>query len=147
MSGKLAIIADWFCSLLLAAAFGYAGVTKALDPAAFQTSIDNYNLVPYGVAAAAALYLPWLEIAIALCLLTPRPAAARRAAALATLGLMLVFTAAYVSTLARGLDIDCGCFGKAGQGWPAWAILLRDAVLLAAAAYLTWRTRPPKVAA
>ena len=37
---------------------------------------------------------------------------AREAALLAT-GLMGVFTVAVIAALARGLDIECGCFGTA----------------------------------
>lgn len=131
----------WAALLLLAGAFGYAGVSKVLDPSEFQKSIDNYAVVPYPVAAAAALYLPYLEITLAVALLLPMPAL-RRPAALITLGLMGVFTLAYISTLARGLNIDCGCFGKASEGWPAWAILLRDAVLLLASGLVLYSTWP-----
>lgn len=143
MKPALRKIIDWAAILLLAVAIGYAGVSKALDPSEFQKAIDRYNLVPYPVTAAAALYLPWLEICLAAALLLPL-AAARRASSVVVLGLMLVFTTAYVSTLARGLNIECGCFGKVSQGWPAWAILLRDGVLLAAAARTFWNARAPR---
>ena len=94
------------CSL--AAVFLYAGASKALDPASFAAALDNYRLLPHVGVIVAAIYLPWLEIVVGLGLLWPRT----RAGALTVLSTLATsFTLAIGSALARGLDIDCGCFG------------------------------------
>ena len=75
--------------IVLAAVFLYAGGLKALDPAGFALSIDNYRLLPYPVAAALALYLPWLELGSGLAMLWSR---IRLGALAVLLGLGLVFS-------------------------------------------------------
>jgi putative oxidoreductase len=92
--------------LVLAGLFFYAASQKLLDPAAFQTDIANFRLLPWALAGIAALYLPWLEIVCAVALLARRPAAG-----LLLTVLMGIFTLAIAIAWARGLEISCGCFG------------------------------------
>ncbi len=62
--------------------------------------------------------------------------------------LLVAFIVGIASAWARGLQIECGCFG--GGGGPAvnasaaypWE-LARDVGLLAASAWLVWRPRTP----
>jgi hypothetical protein len=56
-----------------------------------------------------------------------------RAGALASGGLMTVFTIAVLSAVVRGINISCGCFGS-GSGPITWVTVLRDVALLAACA-------------
>jgi putative oxidoreductase len=125
-TNTVSTVAAW----LLAALFALAGALKLADPAAFAADIGNYRLVSVPVAAALALWLPWFEITLALALFLPRwrPAAATLAA-----GLLLVFCATLGSVLWRGIDLECGCFGRENPVAPAWA-LARNAGLLALAA-------------
>jgi low temperature requirement protein LtrA len=57
----------------------------------------------------------------------------------------VVFIAAVVSVAARGLSIDCGCFGGGGEvapGQTTYGIeLVRDAGLLLLAVWLVWQPR------
>jgi uncharacterized membrane protein YphA (DoxX/SURF4 family) len=67
-----------------------------------------YKILPANLAHVVGYALPWLEVIIALLLIIGfmvRPAAVAGGA------IMLVFTAAIASVWARGLLIDCGCFG------------------------------------
>jgi uncharacterized membrane protein YphA (DoxX/SURF4 family) len=72
--------------------------------------------------------------------------ATRLAAVLAAV-VMVMFIAAVASAAARGLSIDCGCFGGGGQVEPGQtaytAEILRDAGLLALAVYLAIRPDTP----
>ena len=111
-----------------------AALTKLADPAEFTAAIERYRLVPPVVAGAAALYVPWLELVLAAAWWRTRW---RTAAGLLVCGLLVVFVAAVASAWARGLDIDCGCFGKALDASLPLA-LARNVVLLAAAAWV-WR--------
>ena len=58
-----------------------------------------------------------------------------RPAALLVVAMMLVFTAALVVALARGLDMSCGCFASQGAGEHpiSWRTVLRDLTWLAMA--------------
>jgi uncharacterized membrane protein YphA (DoxX/SURF4 family) len=113
--------------IVLAAVFLYAGGLKALDPAGFALSIDNYRLLPYPAAAALALYLPWLELGGGLAVLWPR---IRPGALAVLLGLGLVFSGVIASAWLRSLDIGCGCFGGDAHGRSALAVSLLRSVFL-----------------
>lgn len=134
---KLATVAEWTARTALAAVFVYAGVVKALDPAAFGLAIDHYRLLPHPLAAIVAVYLPWVEIMGGASLFWPR---VRLGALLLLLGLCLVFCAAVASALARGLDISCGCFGNGWESRPSLGLsLLRSMFLALIAWWLWWR--------
>lgn len=94
----------------LAAIFAFAAIPKLGDPAAFARDIDNYHVLPVEWAATAAMMMPPLELVVALALLVGIHA---RGAALVSAGMLLVFAAAMAQAIARGIDLDCGCFGSA----------------------------------
>ena len=100
--------ARWAGRLLLGGVFAYAAAGKLADPAGFVTDIDHYRLLPYPVAVAVGLYLPWLELVCAAAVVSRRQ---ERGALLLLLGLCGVFALALASAWWRGLDITCGCFG------------------------------------
>lgn len=92
------------------AVFAYAGWMKAWGPAALAAAIANYRLVGVGVAVPLAYYLPWLELVCGVVVVCGwRPL--YRGALWLVAGMVTVFGAALGSALARGLDIECGCFG------------------------------------
>jgi hypothetical protein len=95
-------------ALLVGAVFVYAGTIKLLDPLRFAADITNYEIVPWSLAIRLAFYLPWLEVLCGLALIFQRLFSG---ALLVTGTLMLVFLGATISLKARGLDVNCGCFG------------------------------------
>lgn len=117
--------------IVLGILLGWAGVAKALDPMAFQQAIAGFDLLPIPVSAVVALYLPWLEIVLAIVLCMG--SWGWRSALALTWSLVAVFTVALVTAWARGLDPDCGCFGTGSSG-PLWGILRNSVLLLAATA-------------
>ena len=127
--------------IALGAVFVFAGTLKALDPSAFVKAIENYQMLPRTLAVVLAFYLPYLEIFCGTALLLRR----LQAGALAILGgLMFIFIAALLAAWARGLDIDCGCFG-AGDGKARYGLaLMRDLALLAGIGFLAWRSNDHK---
>lgn len=114
--------------ICIGALFIYAGEVKAADPGQFALDIANFRLLPHAAGVALALYLPWLEIVCGAALIFKK---AYRGALLLLSALCAVFLAALGSAMARGLDISCGCFGRA-HPHPLGASLLLDAALLAA---------------
>lgn len=111
---------------IVMALFAYAGVLKWLDPTEFHQAILNYRIVGYQLAWIAAFLVPSLELISAAALVFPRW---RKAAAWLLLCLIMVFTLAIIAAWARGLDIECGCFGELSEGisYP-WRILRNLAI-------------------
>jgi len=114
------------CRLLLGGVFLYAGLLKSADVQGFARDIAGYQLLPYQWNYLAAATLPYVEVICGVLLLVNRRV---RPAALLLGGLLLVFMAALASVLARGLQIDCGCFSPEHPSTPL-AALWRDAGLL-----------------
>lgn len=141
---KTAIL--WALRLGLGGLFVYAGVMKLSDPTGFAVEISNYRLLPE-MAPWAAMAMPGVEVAVgALMMAGTRPWL--RAASLACIGMMIVFTIAVTQVVARGINIDCGCFGG-NSGPVTWVTIVRDLVLLGAAAgvFLMSGPRSPSASA
>jgi uncharacterized membrane protein YphA (DoxX/SURF4 family) len=98
--------------LLLGVILVVAGTLKLPDPAAAVRAVRAYRLLPEALVGPVAFGLPVLEIAVGLALLA---GVFVRTAAIASALLMAVFLAGVGSAWARGLQIDCGCFGGGGQ--------------------------------
>ena len=88
--------------------FIFAAVTKVADPVGFSQSIYNYKLMPDFIINFLAIAIPWIEL-VAGILLVFGITVKENSAILS--GLLVVFIIAVAISLARGLDIDCGCFG------------------------------------
>ncbi len=117
-----------FSRLFIGGMWTYASFYKIIDPGVFAKSIWYYHMVPGELINLMALILPMLELVIGLAVII---GIWYRGAVLWSNVLLVVFIIALASTIARGLDIDCGCF-KAGQNatGPAWDSLLFDIVAL-----------------
>ncbi len=94
--------------LILGALFIYSALTKITDVEYFAKSLYNYRLLPEETLNFFALIIPWLEFVVGLLLIAG--IYVRESALLGTI-LMIIFIAAVGIALARGLDIECGCFG------------------------------------
>jgi uncharacterized membrane protein YphA (DoxX/SURF4 family) len=111
-----------FCRLTLAIIFFYAGIEKIINPRDFAIAIYNYQLLPDCAINLSAIFLPWLEVFTALCLVF---GIYLRGASLISALLFLTFATVLTISLARGLDISCGCFGGS-SGNITWFYLVRD---------------------
>ena len=122
--------------LILAGVLGYAALTKIGDPAGTVRAVRAYRILPDSLAGPFGHALPWVELAVAVLLLIGF--GLRVAGAAATL-LMAMFVGGIVSAAARGLQIDCGCFGGGGvTADPHYAgEIIRDLLLLAVAVAVT----------
>ncbi|MEV5711793.1 MauE/DoxX family redox-associated membrane protein [Actinoallomurus sp. NPDC052274] len=96
----------------LAGILGIAGYAKFTEPAALQkTAVAAYRILPQSMVTPVALGLPVLEMVLAAMILL---GFATRVMAICVGLLFLVFIAGIISVAARGLSIDCGCFGGGG---------------------------------
>ena len=118
--------------VVLGGLFFYAGLQKVLYFHEFAEAVVAYQLLPESLVGLAAAGLPWLEVLAGVCLMAGFK---QRSCLLLLAGLVAVFLVVIVITMARGLDIDCGC-GLFFQRQVGWAAVLEDAVLLIWAAGL-----------
>ncbi len=123
----------------LGALFILAGTLKLRDPTTFATEVSNYHFLP-SLAPWLAVTLPMIEVVVGAGLIV-LPGAWRRGAALAVAGLSVVFTVAVAQALARGINVDCGCFGGGSGPVTIW-VVLRD-VALAIGAVAVYALSPP----
>lgn len=118
--------------LAIGVVFLYAAYTKLRDPwALFAMSVDSYKILPEWAVLVVARWLPWFELALGVVLIS---GLALRYASVAAAGLLGVFFTLMIVSYARGLTIDCGCFGPGEALGPK--TLLRDGTLLSLAIVL-----------
>jgi uncharacterized membrane protein YphA (DoxX/SURF4 family) len=119
-----------------------AGLLKVGHLETSARSVRAYQLLPYDVAGYLGYGLPILEVAIGALLVL---GLFTRFSAVVGGFLMVVFIIGIASAWARGLSIDCGCFGKGGTiaasqtQYPQE--IARDVGLLACALWLVVRPR------
>ncbi len=110
-----------------------AGAIKLPDPAGSVRAVRAYDLLPEAVVPTVGHLLPVLEVVVGVCLVV---GLLTRPMALLSTVMLLGFVIGIASAWARGLQIDCGCFGGGGYDPEAAAAypweLARDAALMLA---------------
>ncbi len=120
--------------LTVAAAFIVASWEKILYPDAFADIVEGYKLLPIAVVPLVAVWLPWTELIAGVVLVV---GAWTRAIGLLFSGLTVVFIVGIIQALARGIDIQCGCFSLDPEAAArSWASLWQEFLLLAACLWL-----------
>ena len=119
-------------SIALAVVFATAGVAKMLDRDGSRAAARSFG-VPDRLAGIVGIGVPIAEIAIALMLL---PTSTRWWAAVAALGLLVLFSAAIGRAMARGEAPDCHCFGQLHSAPAGWRTLTRDGLLALVAGFI-----------
>lgn len=128
--------------LVVGAVWIVAGALKLPDPAASVRAVRAYDLLPELIVPAVGHLLPLVEVVVGACLVLGLLV---RGNAVVSALLFVGFIVGIAAAWARGLQIDCGCFGGGGYDPGAtddypWEIA-RDAALLVASAYLVLRPR------
>lgn len=100
-----------FARLGLGGVLLYAGYLKAFSPDKSMMAVRAYELLPIWLANIFGIVLPWLEIGAGVLLII---GIAVRYVAIFGSTLMIAFVIAISQAWARGLSIDCGCFGDGG---------------------------------
>jgi len=117
-----------------------AGAIKIPYPYKAAAAMRAYELLPNSFASFFGYILPWFEVGLGLLLIL---GVATRISGLIGGLLMLLFIGAISSAWARGLTIDCGCFGGGGQvaaGETKYLQeIIRDIALAVAGFYLYFR--------
>jgi uncharacterized membrane protein YphA (DoxX/SURF4 family) len=131
--------------LVLGAVWVAAGALKLPDPTESVRAVRNYRILPESVVPLVGHALPVVEVLIGVCLLLGLLV---RANAVLSGVLLLAFIAGIASAWARGLSIECGCFGGGGGTLEDYASdypweIARDLGLLLASGWLVVRPRTP----
>jgi uncharacterized membrane protein YphA (DoxX/SURF4 family) len=94
--------------MLLGFIFIFAAITKVTDPEGFSQAIYNYKLIPDFLINFLAIIIPWIELVAGILLAF---GISVKENSVIFSGLLVLFIVAIGISLARGLNIDCGCFG------------------------------------
>ena len=112
--------------------FIYTGIIHGLDPGAFAKAITNYQLLPFFLINIFAIVLPFVELFAGATIIINR---FERGGSLITSLMLATFTVAIAISLARGLDISCGCFSTNPDAEKiSWLYMIRDIILFAVSA-------------
>ena len=121
--------------LALAAMFALAGAAKLADRNDARRTLRGFG-VPGWLAAPLAPLVALAELATAAALVASPTIAAGALGAVVLLG---AFSTAIAIALARGRQVDCGCFGRLYSAMVSRRTLARNGVLLAVAGFVLVR--------
>ena len=141
-AGRLPDAIGVLARLILGVVLIWAGAAKVTSPALSARAVRAYQILPYDLAGYVGYALPVVEVLVGLLLVI---GLFTRASAVVGGLLMLAFIIGISSAWARGLSIDCGCFGGGGTIAAAQTQypleILRDIGVAACAAWLVVRPR------
>ena len=123
--------------LILGGVLFAAGALKIGNLQKSAMAVRAYEMLPVDLANFLGYALPWIEIGIGLLLIV---GASVKICGLLGAFTMLAFIIAIAQAWARGLSIDCGCFGGGGTIDPEetkyLSEIIRDIGLLAMGVFL-----------
>jgi len=140
MEDKFKVLQPWLTllsRLILGVVLLVAGGLKIGNLPKSAMAVRAYELLPVSLANFLGYTLPWIEIGLGLLLLVG--VTVKISGALGALT-MLAFIIAIAQAWARGLSIDCGCFGGGGAIDPEdtkyLSEIIRDIGLMALGIFL-----------
>lgn len=122
----------WLLRMAVACVLIYASADKILHPQDFAAIVKGYRLLPEVLVNLTAIWLPWFELVLGVCLYT---GFGREGALLLATSLLAAFWLALIVNYFRGIDVGCGCFTSSpveggGEAAPMLWYIGRDALLL-----------------
>ena len=126
--------------LLLGAIWIWAALSKIGSPRTFTQAVRAYQATPEWLSKAIGYGLPVLELCLGVLLVL---GIVVRLAAIVSAVLLAVFLIGIIEVAARGIQLDCGCFGGGGlvNGGTRYPLdILRDIGLLIVAGFLVYRS-------
>ena len=140
MGDKFKVVQPWLtliARLILGGVLLAAGALKIGSLQKSAMAVRSYELLPVPLANFLGYTLPWIEIGVGLLLIV---GVLVRISGLIGAVTMLAFIIAIGQAWARGLSIDCGCFGGGGAIDPEdtkyLSEIIRDIGLLLLGIYL-----------
>lgn len=140
MSTRVADGLGLIARLVLGGVFLVAGALKVPTPESLAKATQAYQVLPHDLAAYVGYALPTSEVVLGLLLVL---GLFTRVSAVITSLLLVAFIVGIAQAWARGLTIDCGCFGGGGtvdaDETAYLPRILEDVGLLACGGWLSWR--------
>jgi hypothetical protein len=140
MVDKFKVAQPWLtliARLVLGGVLIAAGALKIGNLQKSAMAVRAYEMLPVSFANFLGYSLPWVEVGVGLLLITGTVV---RTSGLIGAIIMIVFIIAISQAWARGLSIDCGCFGGGGAIDPKktkyLSEILRDLGLFTLGIYL-----------
>ena len=140
MADKFKVLQPWLTllsRLILGVVLLVAGGLKIGNLPKSAMAVRSYEMLPIPLANFLGYTLPWIEIGLGLLLIVG--VTVKISGALGALT-MLAFIIAFAQAWARGLSIDCGCFGGGGAIDPEdtkyLSEIIRDIGLMALGIFL-----------
>jgi small-conductance mechanosensitive channel len=99
--------------LVLGGVFLFAGIPKLARPHVFLGDVYEFQMTGPAVSRAVAMFVPAVECIIGVALLT---GVLLSSAFLLSAGMLTLFAVVQLLVISRGLQISCGCFGRALSG-------------------------------
>jgi len=130
-------VTEKICRFAVVIVMFAAAIPKLFNISDFAAIINAYEMLPQFAVLPMAVFLPVVEIALAIGLVFNG-----RVSKYLTVFLLLFFIAILSFAIFQGLDIDCGCFGpedpehKAFQGLRV--AIARDVVMIVCLSYSLW---------
>ena len=134
---------EWALRLVIGGVFIYAGWAKRNEGIEFADSVASFRILPGALIVPFMLSIVPFEIGAGAMVLTGWQ---KRIGALGLLLMASAYCIALALALARGITVNCGCFGTSAVGTNPWLDLGRDLLLAAGCAVLyriTTRTSGP----
>lgn len=136
---------EFVIRLALGFLFIYAAIDKIIQPEKFAVVIYHYRVLPFEFVNIVAIIVPWLEVAIGLTLIL---GIWLETAAFLLSVLSIGFIMLIISAIARGLNIECGCFTLSESGsLVSWKRVIEDILILAGGLFIFFRHLPEKQSA
>ncbi len=123
--------------LLIGALFIYSAIPHIFNTMGLASSIYNYKLFPPSIIGLSAAFIPWISLFAGLALVLGVKV---RAASFIISALLVIFISLAVINVARGLDIDCGCFSGVKRNTD-WSTIFEDFGMLLGALFILFFDR------
>ena len=97
------------CRIIVGLMFIVVGVGKIANPEEFAKEIANYQILPYLFVNITAIIVPWIELFAGILLLL---GVQTKSSSIVIAVMTVVFTIAVIIAIAKGLNIECGCYSN-----------------------------------
>jgi len=136
-SNKFILIVTYAVRFILGFLFLYASIDKMINPARFAEVVYHYRVLPIELLNIVALLVPWIEAVLGVTLLL---GIWIETSAFILSSITLFFIVLMISAIARGLNIECGCFTLDPEGsLVSWKRVIEDFFMFAGSMFLFFR--------
>jgi len=126
-----------FLRIIIGSIFIYASFDKIIHPDRFAEIVMDYKILPLGLVNISAIWLPFLELLLGLLIIKGTWI---RPCSLLLIGICLLFIGGISYSLAKGINLNCGCFTTSlNVKTRTWESLWQEGLILFGCIWL-WAT-------